>query len=172
MMSMGAQPIPLRGPKVASDGTIRISVGQSRTSLQWRSKEMRWSEFVQRLAQPVRTQETMDEYKAMRKSDQDQAKDVGGYTKGPVRGGRRRSGSIHQLYLIALDLDWPKEGLWDEISLLHGFACVLHSTHSHQPDNPRLRLIAPLARPVSPDEWQAVARKLAEDISIEQFDPT
>ena len=69
------------------DGSLHISVGQSRTSRQWRTKEMLWSEFVQRLAHPVRTQETMAEYKAMRKSDQDQAKDVGGYTKGPVRGG-------------------------------------------------------------------------------------
>lgn len=154
------------------DGSLHISVGQSRTSRQWRTKEMLWSEFVQRLAHPVRTQETMAEYKAMKKSDQDEAKDVGGYTKGPVRGGRRRSGSIHQLYFIALDLDWPKEGLWNEIELLHEFACALHSTHSHRPDHPRLRLIAPLARPVTPDEWQAVARKLAEDLGIDQFDPT
>lgn len=128
--------------------------------------------MVQKLAQPIRTSETMAEYRAMPKSQQDEIKDVGGYTKGAVQGGRRVSGSIKRLQLIALDLDWPEPGLWQTIELLHGFACVLHSTHSHTPDRQRLRLIAPIARELTGDEWQAVARRLAADLGIEQFDPT
>jgi putative DNA primase/helicase len=36
----------------------------------------------------------------------------------------------------------------------------------------RLRLVIPLSRNVSPDEYMAVARKVAQDIGIEQFDDT
>jgi predicted P-loop ATPase len=49
---------------------------------------------------------------------------------------------------------------------------AMYSTHSHTPDDPRLRFIIPLDRPVSPDEYGAIARKLALDIGIETLDKT
>ena len=52
------------------------------------------------------------------------------------------------------------------------FRCLIYSTHKHTGENPRLRLIIPLSRNVSPDEYVAVARKVAEDIGIEMFDDT
>ena len=37
-------------------------------------------------------------------------------------------------------------------------------------ESPRLRLVLPLSRTVSPDEYTAIARKVAEMVDIEQFD--
>ena len=48
----------------------------------------------------------------------------------------------------------------------------MYSTHKHTPEKPRLRLIIPLTREVTPDEYMAVARRVAADIGIEQFDDT
>jgi predicted P-loop ATPase len=51
-------------------------------------------------------------------------------------------------------------------------AIAAYSTHKHTPQRPRLRLIIPLSRPVTPDEYQPIARKLAEDLGIDFFDDT
>ena len=42
----------------------------------------------------------------------------------------------------------------------------------HSPEAPRLRLVIPLARVVSAEEYTAIARKVAYDLGIEQFDDT
>jgi putative DNA primase/helicase len=56
--------------------------------------------------------------------------------------------------------------------LSYDFAAAIYSTHKHSKKTPRYRLIIPLSRHVSPDEYQAISRKLAEKINIELFDPT
>ena len=44
--------------------------------------------------------------------------------------------------------------------------------HKHSPTAPRLRLLIPLDREVSPDEYEAITRKIAEEIGIDYFDDT
>ena len=46
-----------------NDRTIRISTGASRKSTSWQGQELLWSAFVRRLSEPVRTQETYQEYR-------------------------------------------------------------------------------------------------------------
>lgn len=169
---MTTTPIPIKGPRLKHDGTLIIAAANTAKAREWRSQELTWSTIAARLKEPTRTQMTVAEYHAAPKSAQDSAKDVGGYLKGPARGGRRRSGHVQSLYLLALDIDYPEAGLVDVLRDLYDFAWIIHSTHSHRPDRPRLRLIAPLRRSVSGDEWQAVARRLAADLGIDQFDPT
>ncbi len=48
----------------------------------------------------------------------------------------------------------------------------MHSTHKHTLENPRLRLIIPLAREISEEEYAAVARMVAKEIGIDLFDDT
>lgn len=56
--------------------------------------------------------------------------------------------------------------------MFFSFQCFLYSTHKSTPEKPRLRLIIPLSREVTPDEYMAVARKIAEDVGMELFDDT
>ena len=60
----------------------------------------------------------------------------------------------------------------NHVGLIYSCAAVLYSTHKHEPDAPRYRLIIPLDRPVMSDEYQAIARKIAGLLGIENFDPT
>ena len=39
-------------------------------------------------------------------------------------------------------------------------------------ESPRLRLLIPLDRPVSAEEYEAISRKLADQFGMEFFDPT
>lgn len=56
--------------------------------------------------------------------------------------------------------------------MLFDFKCCMHSTHKHTLENPRLRLIIPLAREISEEEYAAVARMVAKEIGIDLFDDT
>ena len=56
--------------------------------------------------------------------------------------------------------------------MLYDFTCCIYSTHKHIAEKPRLRLIIPLSRNVTSDEYTAIGRMVASDIGIEQFDDT
>ena len=69
-------------------------------------------------------------------------------------------------------MDYATEDIIDQIEMFFSFQCYVYSTHEHTPEKPRLRLIIPLSREVTPDEYCAVSRKVAEEIGIELFDDT
>lgn len=156
------------------DTTIIIATGKSRSARSWTSKKMTWSELVSELAEPTVTNETAAEYAKMSKADQGRKKDVGGFVGGYIPGnGRRIRGAVKERYLITLDADNPGEDFIVDLDMeLGGMEYVLYSTHSHTADNPRYRVIIPVDRPMTPDEYQAVSRRIADNIGIEFFDPS
>ena len=149
-----------------------ISVGQSRTSLQWANKSTTWGRLVERLSKCKHTRETAAEYRAMTKTAQGKAKDVGGFVGGTVRdGGQRKGESITARSLVTLDIDYGTKETVDTVrDMLYGTAWCLYSTHSHTPEKPRYRLVMPLSREVTPDEYVPIARRIADDIGIDLFD--
>lgn len=149
-----------------------IATANSRKEKHWKNKEMTWTEFIERLKSPIRTNETVVEYRKMSKTEQDEIKDVGGFVAGKLIDGIRKNGYIKNRSMLTLDMDYARPDTWEYIKLFNDYTCCLYSTHKHVPDYPRLRLIIPLSRAVSADEYQAVSRKVAEDIGIEQFDDT
>jgi putative DNA primase/helicase len=154
---------------------VMIAVGSSRQSLKWKNTEIAYCDLIEKLKVTTRTRETFQEYKKMPKMSRDEIKDVGGFVGGALKQGRRKAENLANRSLITLDLDSVNistEELWDNIVMLNDFEIVMYSTHSHQPSSPRLRLIIPLDRNVLPDEYQAISRKIADDIGIDMFDDT
>ena len=159
--------------KLKHDARLMIAVGRSRMDKKWKNKEMMWSELVARLSETQRTSETVAEYKKLSKTEQSRIKDVGGFVGGLLKGGRRTADSVASRQVLTLDADFAQPDFWDLAMFTLGSpAAVLYSTHKHTPDKPRLRLVLPLSRPVTPDEYQAIGRRIAADIDIEQFDDT
>jgi predicted P-loop ATPase len=217
------------------DGSVVIYAGASRRSVFWQKENLEWSAFVERLRTPVRTAETVDEFKALPRPQQQDIKDVGGFVGGILKDKRRKNTSVAARSLITLDMDYitakalpspantkelpailpnPSEERPNPLKMLAyirerirelSVASVVYSTHSHRvssekeeiardvdsekeeayspqtgaaesadstKDNPRLRLIIPLANTVSPDAYEAIARKIAETVGIEFFDDT
>ena len=135
-----------------------------------------WSDFVDRLKAPQRSTETLQEYMTYPKSRQDDLKDVGGFVGGVVKnGGRRLSSAIEGRDLVTLDLDnIPTGGTEDIIKRVSSLGCAaaVYSTRKHSDYRPRLRVIIPLARTATADEYEPIARKLADMIGITYADPT
>ncbi len=72
--------------------------------------------------------------------------------------------------MVALDGDRINTEFLDGYEATAPFTSVLYSTHSHTPDNPRVRVVFPLTRDVTPEEFVAVSRYLAEMLGIDYFD--
>lgn len=156
------------------DNNIIIATGRSRSTRSWKSQKMTWSALANKLAEPTVTNETASEYAKMSKADQGRKKDVGGFVGGYIpKNGRRVRGSVKERYLITLDADNPSEDFLLDLDMeLGGMEYVLYSTHSHTDVNPRYRVIIPVDRAMMPDEYQAVSRRIADNIGIEYFDPS
>lgn len=159
-------------PEIRYDGDLIISLGRSRYDTSWKNRTMEWSALLGRLSRSQTTAETHAEYMAMTKDQQGRIKDIGGFVGGHLKGGHRRSGAVEARQIVTLDLDFPPADLWEQLSNSVKLVCALavYSTHKYTPEKPRLRLVIPLDRTVTPDEYEAIARKVAEKIGIDYFD--
>lgn len=157
------------------DRRITITVGNNRKSMNWQPQTLLLSEFYRRLQNPVRSTETMAEYLKLTKSAQDDLKDVGGYVAGSLSGVRRKAGAVTGRDLITLDFDnIPPDGTEDIIKHVDALDCgyCIYSTRKHTPETPRLRILLPLDRTATADEYEPLARRMAAAIGIECADPT
>ena len=152
--------------------TFHIAVGISRNTNIWKNTTVTWEEMLERLKNTVRTPETQGEYRNLPKSKQDSIKDVGGFVGGNLKDGRRKRGCINSRSMITLDADFASEDFCESVEMFAEYTYCIYSTHKHTPEKPRLRLIIPLSRDCSADEYEAVARKIAENIGIDMFDDT
>ena len=151
---------------------MKISYGNSRMDKKWKNSDISWDDFCTRVSSTVRTTETVEEYRKLKKGQQDVIKDVGGYVAGHLKAGRRKKGFVLCRSMILLDMDYGTPGVWDEVIMKCSFKCCAYSTHKHTPEKPRIRLAIPLARDISEAEYPAVARMVAKDIGIDLFDDT
>ncbi len=151
---------------------MKIAVGNSRMDKKWKNRDISWEDLCQRVSSTIRTTETVEEYRKLKKGAQDNIKDVGGFVGGQLREGRRKNGMVLCRSMLTLDMDYGEPGIWDEIDLLHDFRCCVYSTHKHTPEHPRLRMIIPLARDITEEEYPAVARMVAKEVGIDLFDDT
>lgn len=151
---------------------ISVAVGASAQTRTWKNKQYTWADFVAQLSKSTQTRETLKEFLAMNKRDQGGVKDVGGYVGGYLREGKRNPQNVVYRQLLTLDIDFAATDFFEVFCLLYGCAAVIHATHKHSPSEPRYRLIIPLDREVTPDEYQAIGRRVAGTCGIDMFDNT
>ena len=158
-----------------NDRKITITTGSSRKATQWNAQQLQWSELVAKLATPMRGTETLEEYLKLPKPKQDSLKDVGGYVAGTLEGRQRKASAVTGREVVTLDMDniapGGTQGVLQRIEGLNCAYCV-YSTRKYSEAAPRLRVLIPLSRTCTADEYEPIARKLAEYIGMEQCDPT
>lgn len=155
---------------IKHDQALDVALGNSRKTKTWKNKPLQWSELLDRIKTTTRTPETVAEYKAMGRDQQSDIKDVGGFVGGYCNNGSRSD--VRHRSILCLDADFADSELWPDWGLLYGNAAAVYSTHKHTPEKPRLRLVVPLARTVTPDEYIAIGRRVADTLGIDKFDDT
>ena len=158
-----------------NDRQLTISVGASRKDTSWKPQLITIGELWDRLKTPVRGVETITQYLALKKSQQDDLKDVGGFVAGALNGGRRKADAVTGRDIVTLDFDTiPAYGADGIIQAVENMGCgyCIYSTRKHMQTAPRLRILIPLDRTVTADEYEPIARHIAAQIGIQMADPT
>lgn len=150
--------------------SLAIAYGNNRQAKTWVNKTITYDELKDRLKVTIRTSESAEEYAKMKKADRDLAKDHGGFVAGALAYGRRKVDSVEFRSMLALDGDHIEKDFIALYESVAPYTSFLYTTHSHTPDNPRVRIVFPLTRNVTPDEFVAVSRYLADMLGIDQFD--
>ncbi len=146
----------------------KVAGGYTRKGLSWRT--------VINMLSSREGVDTYEEYMRLSTDAQDDLKDIGGYVLGVFRESKRQSSKLLYRTGVAYDVDnispADLEGLMIDLSM-SGYAAYLHSTRKHTADAPRVRILLPLAEQVSADQYEPMARKLAEELGLLDIaDPT
>ena len=149
---------------------MKIAYGKSRFEKEWRNSEISWEYFCRKVSTTYRTTETVEEFSKMTKAQQGEIKDIGGFVGGHLKDGKRKSGNVLLRSMLTLDMDYGTQNVIDRLEKAGKHKMCICSTHKHTPYAPRLRLIFPLKRDVTEEEYPAVARKVAQEIDMELFD--
>lgn len=149
---------------------LAIAYGNSRQAKNWVNKTIRYEDLKERLKVTIRTAESAEEYAKMSKAQRDAAKDHGGFVGGVLKGGRRKVDAVELRSMIALDGDRIDKAFLDAYEQNAPYTSCLYTTHSSTEMNPRVRLVFPLLRDVTSEEFVAVSRYLAQMLGIDFFD--
>lgn len=149
---------------------LNIAYGNNRQAKRWVNKTVGFDDLKERLRVTIRTTESAEEYAKMSRAQRDTAKDHGGFVAGVLKGGSRKADTVESRSMVALDGDRINADFLESYESLCPYTSVLYTTHSSTEENPRVRLVFPLTRDVTPEEFVAVSRYLAQMLGIDYFD--
>lgn len=160
-----------------NDRQITLSTVKSRFDEKCTIQTMLVSEFYNKLSTPIKIQETREQFLKLSKAARDRSKDVGGFIGGKMFNGIRKAGYVEYRDVVSLDMDSIPTGQTETvINRLYqlGVTFCAYSTRNHSPEAPRLRVVFPLDRAVTADEYEPISRKIAYIIQPEMtwFDRT
>lgn len=156
--------------KLSFDPVVIVAEAETAEAFKWKNREYKLSDLFEKLSRRLRSGETQAEYMALHdspdKGDQAKAKAIkdraGGFVGAELgKSGRRQIKNIIGRSLLTWDFDSGKVKPF----LLPGICCAAYSTHSYTPDNPRFRIIAPLSRTVTAQEYVRLSRLYVWDVS-------
>lgn len=155
-------------------GKYTLSVAGSSASLKWTTVKYTWSDFLERLNRDIRSTETMRDFDRLDRTARANLKDVGGYMAGELSGARRLKSAVLSRSMITLDVDYADSLFPVEFDTrFPGVAAVIYNTRSDREKSRRFRVVIPFAEEVQDAaQYEAAARKMAELLGIDLFDPT
>ena len=149
---------------------LAIAYGNNRQAKTWVNKTITFDELKERLKVTIRTPESAEEYAKFNKANRDAVKDHGGFVAGALKDGRRKVDTVELRSMVALDGDRIDKAFLENYEANAPYTSLLYTTHSSTDDAPRVRLVYPLTRDVTPEEFVAVSRYLAQMLGIDYFD--
>lgn len=132
-----------------------------------------WGRLKKMLRTTLRTNETYKTYMSLNRDEQLRLKSTNGWVSGAQCDGEWRNlRNVKPRDLMTLDLDYPRDSFWDlletGVQWVAQFESIAITTRSHSPDAQRYRMVLPMARMVSPEEYGPLVRIVAFLIDGEQ----
>ena len=131
---------------------MKIAIGSNETSNAITHKDVTWQQIVKKYTTHKVTAKKGGEY----------------VIGGEYRGNIRREEFLVGRSLLVIDIDSYDGGIDDlafDLSMLP-FGFVAYSSYRHTSEKPRIRVIAQLARTVSPDEYRILSREVCAQMLV------
>lgn len=152
--------------------TFDLMTAPKRDSRHWTAETITWSGLLGWLESPA-NHKACGNYVLGRinpSTVQHPGQDQAGNPLPPCTNLHRTKTAIASRGALTLDVDSPAPDFLDRVGLLE-CAWIVHTTFSSTEEEPRYRLIVPLSRTVSPDEYHAAAGAMMQELGTENFDP-
>lgn len=154
-------------PNINDEHVIELALTAGRTDTKPMTELLAWQELRKLLSTPLDVADcTLSEYQAASNSSRAEMKDGTGIVpvrlKDPSLG--RKTENIDMVTMIVLDIDCGMS-LEEAQKIMAGTESVIHTTFSHTPEHPKLRVIIPLKRPVTTLHAKAIFLQMQERFS-------
>lgn len=156
---------------------VIISRGKPSSLAKSKNETLTFSALAKLFEQPFVTPEKFHQYKKASDQEQRRLKGINGwFIRCKIEGGRRNRNSVMPSQLITLDLDYATPEFVDLVlkgKVLPGVAYIVHSSRSHTPEKPRLRMVIPLHKNLPAEGYSRVSRIVAQSVDpeMEVVDP-
>lgn len=135
-----------------NDVLIDISNVENYKNTKVENEKIYFSEFVQKLKEPLITEEKGS---------------AGGFVGGWVQDNRADKNVLtRSMITIDIDSEMDTTEVWEHVEGYSNFACVMYSTHNSTLDKPRYRLVIPLKSAIQADEYKIVAKYVVHILKL------
>src|SRR5690606_8183064 len=97
-------------------------------------------------------------------------REVRPYVGATLVNGRRTARTVIERFLLTLDADYADGDFLLDVATLLPHPYLVHTTWRHTAENPRYRLIIPLAEGVEPEQYRELARSVMGLLGEARFD--
>jgi putative DNA primase/helicase len=148
---------------------VLFADGNSRNFAKAVNRAVGWRAFLKRFEKPFVTRERRKEFNRLGKDEQDNLKSMAGWFSGAqCEGGYRNLRNILPRNLVTIDMDYVPSHVPDLIRTgyfgVSDYEFVAHSSRRHTPEEPRIRIVIPINRKVTRDEYTAIVRIIGHKI--------
>ena len=151
---------------------LTITTFSGRKSAKGTELSLSREDLKDRLRTPVITDESIAEYQSFSNERRTDIKDVGGFVGGAFADHRRAKDRLLSRSVLCIDADDADLEDVDLYTCLYDAVFCCHTTHSHTEDEPRLRWVFPLARPVTGDEYRRLVGVVKHWVGADSIDET
>ena len=151
-----------------ANAEFSIATAPKLNSSHWRPNGITWGDIVSWVRNPASEKEAGNYFLGELK----QTTVIHKGKTDPCTNFHRRKQAVLSRGVLTLDVDYPKPDFLDVLEMMCPWAALVHTTYNSAPDAKRYRLLIPLDRPASPEEYLAAAEYVLQQLGNEQFDPS
>lgn len=155
---------------ISDNHIFDVTTAPKRDSRHWTSNQITWAEVKEWLQAPANTKACGNYVLGRFKKTTVHHPAPQGQPSLPCTNLHRTKTAIELRGALTLDVDHPQMEFMANVEQLE-CAYILHTTYSSTDDEPRYRLIVPLSRTVTPDEYHVAAASVMQQVGTESFDP-
>jgi hypothetical protein len=171
---VGAAPVALPAMRPITAGLGQGNLGRVKTS------HVIWPELVKMFTNTIGADIEHADYLALSTPERNTLKKRDAFVLlGTCRGGVRDDEHLESRSAATIDVDKEALDLFNRLEAADAakmgvvpFSYLYHTTRSYTPEEPRLRIVVPFDRDVTPEEYRHCVRALAALFGVAEIDPS